>query len=60
MNFAAWAGVGARAATEVKVGNHLAVTAGAKAKEGNNKKSTSQPIYEQSITKGGEQDATRR
>ena len=48
MNFAAWAGVGARAVTEVKVGDRAAVTAGAgtKAEEGNNKKSTSQPIYE--------------
>jgi hypothetical protein len=48
MNFAAWAGVGARAVAKVKLGDQAEVTAGAgaRADEGNNEKSTRQPINE--------------
>jgi hypothetical protein len=48
MNFAVKGGVDAEAALEVRAGDRAEVTAGAgaKAEQGNNKKSTSQPIYE--------------
>jgi hypothetical protein len=62
MNFAVKGGVDAEAALEVRAGDRAEVTAGAgaKAEQGNNKKSTSQPIYEQSTLKGGDQYATGR